>query len=219
MKILLVRHGHTTSNQTGTFTGQENVNLTEIGKEQAKRACEYLLKTYKIDAIYSSDLVRSTDTVKGVAQELGLKINLDKSLREINGGKWEGKNTKQLLENYYEDYTAWQKDVGTARATDGENFVEVGKRAYDGLIEICKREEKLEKGDKERTLLLGTHAGVIRSLQCIINGVPFEEMGKIPWVSNASITEIEYKNGKVTELKRDVNEYLEGINTTLTVFK
>lgn len=38
MKIYFIRHGQTVTNVTNTLTGQRDVPLTELGKEQAKKA-------------------------------------------------------------------------------------------------------------------------------------------------------------------------------------
>ncbi len=221
MKILLVRHGYSTSNQTSTFTGILDVELSDLGKQQAKLVCEHIISEYKTDAIYSSDLVRAVDTIKAVSTALNIPIRTDLRLREIYGGKWEGKTPAELREEYPEDYENWLTHVGTGKATGGENFVEVGARVMRFLSEMAEKEYQLEKTTgKPRTVLIGTHAGVIRSIECVVRGVPFEEMEKVPWVTNASVTMLEY-NGEntFTEAFSSKDDFLNGLTTSLTVFK
>ena len=60
--LILVRHGQSESNLKHIFCGQTDVKLTEKGHAQAKKTAEYIIKNYKIDKIYSSDLQRAYDT-------------------------------------------------------------------------------------------------------------------------------------------------------------
>lgn len=66
MRLFLIRHGQTTSNQQRVYVGQGNVMLTEEGRAQARRI-RPILEKFKFDRVYSSDLQRAIDT-----QELAL---------------------------------------------------------------------------------------------------------------------------------------------------
>ena len=81
-KLILIRHGERVFNLKARYTGQTDVPLTEKGIEQAKITAEYILKNYKIDAVYSSDLARAIDTARPVAEPLGLKIKTDNGVWE-----------------------------------------------------------------------------------------------------------------------------------------
>ena len=67
-KLIVVRHGYSVTNVTNTFAGNLDVELNEIGIMQAEKAGEYL-KKYKIDKIYSSDLVRAYKTALPIAEK------------------------------------------------------------------------------------------------------------------------------------------------------
>ena len=43
-KLYLIRHGETVSNASGTFQGQTNSPLSELGRVQAQRLAERLRK-------------------------------------------------------------------------------------------------------------------------------------------------------------------------------
>ena len=52
-RIIFIRHGQSLANEQSRFAGHTNVPLTELGKAQAERAAEYIVKHEKIDKIYS----------------------------------------------------------------------------------------------------------------------------------------------------------------------
>ena len=64
VKILLVRHGQSLSNDSGTITGQIDSPLSNLGLKQAELVSNYIFKNYSVNAIYSSDLTRAVDTLK-----------------------------------------------------------------------------------------------------------------------------------------------------------
>lgn len=211
-KILLVRHGYSLSNKDNTFTGQLDIPLSELGKKQAELCSDYILKNYKIDAIYSSDLSRAIDTVKKVADTLNLPIQICKEFREVYGGEWEGMEAAEISKKYPKLQSAWANDVGRCRCPNGESLIETGERAYKKLTEIAKKEAG-------KTIIVATHAGAIRAMECIIRKIAPQEMQKVAWVSNASITELEYDEKGFSEKKISFDEYLNDLKTKITVFK
>ena len=210
--ILLVRHGFSVSNEKGTFTGQLDEPLSEVGKCQAKLLTEFVLETYSVDEIYSSPLSRAFDTVKGVADALGKEILKEPAFMEIYGGEWEGKTAEEIEKLFPFDYAFWKEDMGSGRCTGGETGEELIERAYARLNEIAK--ENLGK-----TIVVGAHAGVIRALQCKIRGLLPEEMREVAWTTNASVTEIEFDGDKgYKEIKISQDGYLKGLITKLKSF-
>ena len=67
-KLLIVRHGYSTSNVHKTFTGHIDSPLSEVGFKQAEKVSAYLNENYKVDENYSSDLSRAIDTVMPLAK-------------------------------------------------------------------------------------------------------------------------------------------------------
>ena len=63
MRLILTRHGQTEENVKRILQGHMPGKLTPLGIEQAKKLASRL-KDENIDAIYSSDLARTTDTTK-----------------------------------------------------------------------------------------------------------------------------------------------------------
>lgn len=89
MKIYFATHATTTDNEAEIASGWKDVELSELGIQQAKE-WGILLKDIKIDLVCCSDSKRAVDTVK-IAFGDEYPIIIDKRLRELNYGDFEGK--------------------------------------------------------------------------------------------------------------------------------
>ncbi|MBQ3046858.1 MAG: histidine phosphatase family protein [Clostridia bacterium] len=198
---IIVRHGFSETNRDDKFAGQLDVKLTDIGHKQAQLVSEYIAKAYKVDKIYSSDLSRAFDTVKPLADKLGIEINTDKGLREIFAGVWEGRYLMDIANEYPEDYKVWKENVGLARCTGGESFAESQKRIINAIETILKNE-------RGKTVVIATHGGVLRTYECYLKNVSLEEMKNIKHMNNAAVSIIEH-DGKTTTVKAwNITEHL-----------
>jgi broad specificity phosphatase PhoE len=206
-RILLIRHGESEANSERIFAGNKDVKLMERGIEQAKKTAEYISEFYDVDCVYASDLVRAHKTGEVIAGFLGLKVITDRRLREIYAGEWEGKKFSDLEKNYSKDYTCWLTDIGNCICTGGESVKELGLRVFKAISEIA------EKNDG-KTVVIATHATPIRVLQCILGGYSFDSMKNIPWVSNASVTELSYECGQWNFIKVCQDEHLSELKTS-----
>ena len=211
-KLVFVRHGESESNVSGYFTGQTDVPLSPLGRRQAQELKEYLLKTYTIGAVYSSDLQRARDTVMPAAQALGLPVRLSRALREVDGGEWEEKPVEEVARDYAQDYAAWCGNIGLARCTGGESMAEVQRRGIAEAVRIAAENEG-------KTVLIGTHAGFLRAMQCHWQHLPLSAMKDIPWVPNASATEVDYEGSGFALVRLAECSFLHGDVTRLTKWK
>ncbi len=206
-RFILVRHGFSAANKIRRFAGHYDVELTDIGHEQAKR-CAEALKNEKVDAVYTSDLRRAYDTARPIAAALGLEITPREDLREIFAGEWEGKLFCDLLEEYPEAYGLWKKDIGRAECTGGESVKQLSERILGALAEIAAHHDG-------KTVLVTTHATPIRAVCAAAVGLPSEEMAWFSWAVNASINVFTYENGNFTAVALNQKKHLEGLETRL----
>ena len=72
-KIYIVRHGQSVGNLTRTILGHTDLDLTDLGREQAQ-ACARFLSEIRFDKIYSSDLLRALSTAKPHADMRNMPI-------------------------------------------------------------------------------------------------------------------------------------------------
>ena len=83
MDLLLVRHGETDSNRDRRAQGIADNPLNAAGREQARLLGQHLARR-RIDAIYSSNLLRARHTAETIAQVLGLEVAIEDDLRELH---------------------------------------------------------------------------------------------------------------------------------------
>ena len=104
--LILVRHGQSTWNLEKKFTGWVDVDLTEKGILEAKKA-GFLLKNknIKIDFYYTSLQLRANNTLKIIQQELDDKKNFTKAwqLNERHYGALTGLNKVEMSKKIGED--------------------------------------------------------------------------------------------------------------------
>lgn len=184
VKFLMIRHGQSQANLTKCFAGHLDSPATELGLKQAKLAAEYVVKNYKVDAVYSSDLKRAAVVGEAVAEAAGVVMQTDKQLREINAGQWEGICFDDLAEKF-PSYEVWRKDIGNSKCDGGESAAQLQQRIVGRLKEIAEKHPG-------QTVVITTHATPIRVTQCHALGLPLGEMKNLPWVSNSSVSEFDY---------------------------
>lgn len=200
-KLLLIRHGESEANVKKVFAGHFDAPLVERGIKQADLAAIYIKNNYNPHKIYSSDLLRAYQTAERISKATGLKIIKEPQLREINAGDWEGKEFDKLADLFPDDFYVWNNDIGKTICTNGESVNGLGKR----IISIL---EKIAKENEGKTVVVVTHATPVRVTQTILTTGSLEDMQKIPFVSNASLTEVIWKNGNLSLNKAGIDDYL-----------
>lgn len=126
-RVVLLRHGRTEWNADGRFQGQLDSPLDAVGRAQAAAAAE-ALTPMEPDVVVTSDLSRAFDTASLVAAAVGLTPVVDRRLREIFLGHWQGLTRAEAREKFPDEYARWQTGED-ARRGDGETYAEVGSRA------------------------------------------------------------------------------------------
>lgn len=95
MRVYVIRHGESQTNKAKKWTGWLDVHLTDKGKDDAKKAGDFL-KRISFDKIYSSDLYRARETAEIAIS--GCRYETSELLREINVGSLAGKLLSVLTE-------------------------------------------------------------------------------------------------------------------------
>ena len=106
-KLILVRHGQSTWNLENRFTGWYDVELSDNGILEAKKAGELLIaENINIDHAYTSYLKRAKNTLKIILKNMSLEnINIIKSweFNERHYGNLTGLNKSEMKEKLGED--------------------------------------------------------------------------------------------------------------------
>jgi len=136
--FFLVRHGETDWNREGKYTGQSDIPLNDFGRWQAGQAAEQL-KLVKPDVIISSDLMRALETARIIAGVTDAPVMMDKRLREIHQGEWEGLHVNEIKARFNGLFNARNNNPLNVSAPNGESIGQVHTRVLDAAKDICIR--------------------------------------------------------------------------------
>ncbi len=155
--ILLARHGETDWNVDRRVQGHSDTPLNDTGREQAQALGEQLAGE-RIDAVYSSDLVRAHETARAVAEPRGLGVTAIRDLRERHFGRWEGLTDDEIFARF--------NPTPDAAWGDGETREEMAERVLDALRRIAATHPK-------GRVLVVSHGGPLRAVlaYCGMDGV------------------------------------------------
>ncbi|GAB4116590.1 MAG: histidine phosphatase family protein [Roseiflexaceae bacterium] len=182
MQLLFVRHGETDWNASLRYQGQLNIPLNERGRQQA-HAVAQRLATYRVQAIYSSDLSRAAETAQIIGSHLQLSPLLLPELREIDVGHWEGLTPEELHQRYPDHMREYERDPANTVRLGGESYAQMQARALTALTMIH------ESHPGNPTIVCVSHGGTIRALICHILGLDLVHFGRM-WADNASLSEL-----------------------------
>lgn len=106
-KVVLLRHGESVWNKENRFTGWTDVDLSEKGREEAKKAGQVLKKEgYIFDIAYTSVLKRAIRTLWICLDEMDLMwipVHNSWRLNERHYGDLQGLNKSEMAEKFGEE--------------------------------------------------------------------------------------------------------------------
>ena len=117
-KLILTRHGQSTWNAENRFTGWVDVELSEKGKEEARKSGELINRlNIKIDISYTSYLKRAIETLKIILKTLNLSIKFNTAweLNERHYGSLTGLNKEETKKKIgQEQFKKYRRSWDTA---------------------------------------------------------------------------------------------------------
>ena len=129
-KLILTRHGQSIWNADNKFTGWVDVDLSDKGREEAKKSGVLLNKlNIKIDISYASYLKRAIETLTIILKSMGLSIKFNTAweLNERHYGSLTGLNKeetkKKIGEEQFKKYRrSW--DIAPPPMAKDRNYLE-----------------------------------------------------------------------------------------------
>jgi 2,3-bisphosphoglycerate-dependent phosphoglycerate mutase len=184
--LVLVRHGQSEWNLKNLFTGWRDVDLTELGREEAKTGAQKLkARGVKFDIAFTSALQRAQKTCKIILDTLGQ-------------GDLETIRDQALNERDYGDLSGLNKD--DARAKWGEEQVHIWRRSYDiqppGGESLKDTEARVFPFYEKRivpelhagkSVLVVAHGNSLRALIMALEGKSGEEIVKLELATGVPI--------------------------------
>lgn len=203
MRLLLVRHGQTTSNVGHKLdTAEPGADLTELGRQQAQ-AIPAALAEEDISAVYVSNLVRTQQTAAPLLEHLDMEARVRPGIREIYAGDFEMRNDAEAIQEYIEVVFGWFRDPNR-RLRGGEDGNEVIAR-YDDVVAEAEAEAP------DGTVVFVSHGAVIRVWAAARADNVDGEFAATHWLSNTALVVVEGSSDTGWTVSRWLEEPLGGV--------
>jgi len=192
-KLIFVRHGHTPNNSIDHSSNRlmgwadDHVGLSISGQQDAKDTAAKL-KTQRIDYIYHSDLIRTTETATIITQELGMVSTPTPYLRERNLGNFANLTMHEIKTNRPADWAKFldHKDPDW-NGLAGESLRDMHKR-FDAFL------RELRSKHQDQNILLISHSGFMHTIfRDYFGFFPVESFNE---VGHSSVTILEKRGDK-----------------------
>ena len=173
-RLILVRHGQTSWNLGAgpeRFRGRIDLPLDETGLSQARRVAARL-QNEPLAAAYCSPLLRTKQTIEPLAESLGLRVQLENGLLDIDYGSLQGLTHSEAATIYPHEYAAWQTEPSQVSFPDGEDLHTVQRRLVSLLDALRTRHQG-------QTITLVGHQIVNKVLACTLLGLDLDQIWRI----------------------------------------
>jgi 2,3-bisphosphoglycerate-dependent phosphoglycerate mutase len=163
--IIFESHGTTFDNENHLSSGWFDVELSPLGKNQAKELGERHINE-NFDAIFYSDLQRSYETGEIAFKGRGFRIIKDKRLRECNYGDFTKRSSEEV--------EVHKGNRITMPFPNGESYEQAAERMKSFL------EDLLKNYDGKKVMIIG-HRATQYGLEHWIKGIPLKEAVTADW--------------------------------------
>jgi len=193
-KLVLVRHGQSQWNLENRFTGWVDVPLTDLGKEEARKAGEKL-KGITFDKAYTSNLKRAQETLKtilGVIGQENLPVVKDVALNERHYGALQGLNKAETAKKYGDEQVhIWRRSYDVPPPTDktalnpegiSESLKDTAARTLPFFTGRIVPELKMGKN-----ILVAAHGNSLRSIVMDLDKLTKEQVLELNIATGAPI--------------------------------
>ncbi len=136
--ITLVRHGETDWNAAGRIQGHEDIGLNAVGLAQADQLAQRLARE-QFDAVVSSDLQRTRQTVAPLLARQPVPVSYDAQWRERNFGRLQGMRRADMEQSAPEFLPLLARRDLDADFGGGESLLVFSERCVDALNALIAR--------------------------------------------------------------------------------
>lgn len=197
--LVLLRHGQSQWNLENRFTGFKDVDLSDLGREEAQDAGKRLKAAgIKFDKVFTSTLQRAYHTAEIALSSAGQEGLTDAMVRHDD-----------LRERDYGDLTGLNKDE--TRQKYGDEQVHIWRRSYDVrppggecLQDVVENRVRpyyeanikplVEEGEN---ILMAAHGNSLRAMLIILGLETPETINKAEMETGVPVV-VEFESGKIT---------------------
>lgn len=153
-RLWLIRHGEPEAEVRGRCYGRLDVGLSAEGRRQLEHVARRLASE-PLAAIYASPRQRTRVSAEIVAASHSCGVQIERDLREIDFGDFEGQSYDDIARRYPELYRRWMEQPTEVEFPNGESFALMRSRVTKAVATLLGRHAG-------QSIALITHGGAIR---------------------------------------------------------
>lgn len=182
-RLVLSRHGQTVWHRENRYAGSSDVDLDDVGREQAVQLARWAAAA-RPAAVVSSPLRRARETAAASAAVLALELVVVPELREVHFGVAEGQTLGELATRDASMVARFRQDPAGHHFPDGEPGRQAAGRSADAL-------RRLAQEHAGATVLVVAHNTVLRLALCELLGLSVSRYRDVfPRLDNGALTEL-----------------------------
>jgi broad specificity phosphatase PhoE len=171
LRCYIIRHGETQSNVHKIYAGTSNERITARAEQEARLLAERLVDR-GITFCYVSPIRRAVDTALILAGNLAISAFIEKNLREMELGPWEGLSEDRVAVEFPEEWKTWNQTPAWLGLAGRETLEDVQRRILSVLQTWCLC-------NKKKTIAAVTHVALIRCILLYSMGKPLNDYRQI----------------------------------------
>ena len=193
----LIRHGESVSNAAGRVQGQEDVELSVLGRRQADAVAAWSRGhggpgAAGVDEIWSSPLARARETAERIASALGLPLRIDDALRELHAGIFQGHLWADLEARFPQEVSRWRSGDADYVIPGGESRAQLAARGGAALEALASR--------PVRAMIVVAHGGILTAAlgrlvgrtHPLLAAAAERPFTRLPALANCSVTTVRW---------------------------
>ncbi len=169
----MARHPPVTA--PGLCYGRADVELAGSVEHAADELQETLARVATSSVVWSSPSTRCASVARVLASRWQVDLRLDARLLEVDFGDWEGRTWSRIEGEEPAAYASWMSNWRTAAPPGGESIAALSARVEAWLAELG--EGALDQVTTGAPVLIA-HAGVIRALLVLLDGLAWDDAMK-----------------------------------------
>ena len=195
MLQILIRHGESLSNREGRVQGQADVELSYTGRQQAAAVaawCKSQSFQNQSCELWSSPLCRAQETAEVIGTAIGLPVQLEDKLVELNAGVFQGHLWDDLADRFPEDVARWRSGDVDFQIPGGESRRQLAERGRHALKFLSVRPVD--------SMIIVAHGGVLTAALGLLVGrehsllaeVAERPFTRLPALGNCSVSQLKW---------------------------
>jgi len=194
--LVLVRHGQSEWNALGLWTGQQDVELTEQGRAEARKAAEHL-KEMTLHKAHTSNLKRAQQTLAEIQQALGsvdMETVKHADLNERDYGDYTAKNKWEIAEKLGEEEFTKLRRNWDHPVPGGETLKDVHARVLPYYEQHILADLKAGKN-----VIVAAHGNSLRALMKHLENYADDDVHKLEIGTGQVLVYEVNENGEVVD--------------------